>query len=243
MKKLSQKFILTSIRKDLEDLASHEKKEAQERFFKEEVKFIGCTLWDARKAGKKYIKMMKEDGWVYGDFLKLAEQLLKKRTFEERTVAFGMIESMTKHYRKSDFTIFESWLKKYVNNWAHCDHISPHIIGELVEIYPELKSKVFKWTKSNNRWVRRAAAVTYVIHGRRGRFHKQIFRTADALMSDADDMVQKGVGWMLKEASKADEKAVVKFLLKWKTKTSRLVLRYATEKVSAKNRKFVLSKN
>jgi 3-methyladenine DNA glycosylase AlkD len=152
-----------------------------------------------------------------------------------------MIEKFADEFRKKDFKVFERWLNRYVTNWAHCDHISPHIIGELVGRFPELHKDVFEWTKSKNRWVRRAAAVTYVIHGRKGRFHRQIFRTAEAMMGDADEMVQKGVGWMLKEASNADEDAVVKFLLRRTKRTSRLVLRYATEKVSAANRKLVLS--
>ena len=53
-------------------------------------------------------------------------------------------------------------------------------------------------------------------------------------------MNQKGLSWLLKETTRKHEKEVVKFLLKWKTKTSRLVLRYATEKVSYKNSKLVL---
>lgn len=57
-----------------------------------------------------------------------------------------------------------------------------------------------------------------------------------------DDMNQKGLSWLLKETTRKHEKEVVKFLLKWKTKTSRLVLRYATEKVSISNRKLVLIK-
>jgi 3-methyladenine DNA glycosylase AlkD len=195
-----------------------------------------------RTVARRYRKIMKEDGWMYDDFLNIAEQLLKKDTFEEKTVAFSMIASMKKDFRKSDFRIFERWLKKYVSNWAHTDDIAPHIIAEMVERWPELQADVFKWTKSKNRWVRRAAAVTYVPHGRRGRFHKQIFKTADAMLGDPDDMVRKGVGWMLKEASNFDERAVVKYLLPRREKTSRLVLRYATEKVSKKNRKLVLSR-
>lgn len=242
MKKLSQKFILSGIRKDLEKLASPKMKEGQERFFKEDVAFIGCKLSDVRIVAKRYSKLMADDGWTYDDFLKIAEELLRIQTFEERTVAFHMVERMNKHFRRSDFRIFERWLMKYVTNWAHTDHIAPHIIGEMVERWPELQTNVFKWTKSKNRWMRRAAAVTYVIHGRRGRFHEQIFKTADAMLGDSDDMVQKGVGWVLKEASNADEKAVVEFLLPRTARTSRLVLRYATEKVSSKNRKLVLAK-
>jgi 3-methyladenine DNA glycosylase AlkD len=49
-------------------------------------------------------------------------------------------------------------------------------------------------------------------------------------------MVQKGVGWMLKEASKRRPEEVRKYLLKWRQRTSALVLRYASEKLPAEKR-------
>jgi 3-methyladenine DNA glycosylase AlkD len=53
-------------------------------------------------------------------------------------------------------------------------------------------------------------------------------------------MVQKGVGWLLKETHARQPKAVVEFLEKWKKRTSRLLLRYAAEKMSEAERKRVL---
>jgi 3-methyladenine DNA glycosylase AlkD len=137
--------------------------------------------------------------------------------------------------------LFEGWLNKYVSNWANCDHVSNHLIGDVVEKYPKYINNLMKWTKSKNRWVRRSSAVSLIIPAKKGLFLKEIFKISDILMEDEDEMVQKGVGWLLKEASRKHEEEVVKFLLKWKAKTSRLVLRYATEKVSLKNRKLVLS--
>jgi 3-methyladenine DNA glycosylase AlkD len=244
MKKLSQNFILASVRKDLEAIATEEKREAEERFFKEHVNFIGCKVPEVRTVAQRHFKALEEDGWTYENFVRLSEELLKRQTFEEGVVAFYIMERVLSNSEKSDFEnfeIFERWLKSYVGNWAHCDELAPHLIGELVGKQPELAVRVFEWTKSKNRWVRRAAAVTYVIHGRKGRFHEKIFKTAEALIADGDEMVQKGVGWMLKCASEADEEEVVKFLLKWKNRAPRLVLRYAAEKMSAKNRKLALS--
>jgi 3-methyladenine DNA glycosylase AlkD len=145
--------------------------------------------------------------------------------------------------RETDFATFERWLSVYVNNWGHTDSIAPHIFGELVERYPKLTESIFKWTSSPNRWMRRASAVTYVLQARHGRFHDIVYRTADALLGDDDDMVRKGVGWMLKCASQADEKGVVEYLIRNRNKTSRLVLRYATEKVSPTNRILVLGRS
>ena len=44
-------------------------------------------------------------------------------------------------------------------------------------------------------------------------------------------MVQKGVGWLLKEASKKHPKEMREYLIKWKPKTSALILCYASEKL------------
>ena len=88
-----------------------------------------------------------------------------------------------------------------------------------------------KRTKSSNRRVKRAAAVTFIIPARRGRFLADIFEIATALLMDPDDMVQKGYGWMLKAASQSHEQEVFTYVMKYKTKMPRTSLRYAIEKM------------
>jgi 3-methyladenine DNA glycosylase AlkD len=226
----------------LKALSTKRMKEGQEQYFKHEIPFIGCSLWGARKVAKSVGRRLRGAGWTYDDVLALAEALLEKKTFEEKTVGLALVEEHERAFRKQDLRRFERWLRTHVTTWAHTDHIAPHLVAPLLERFPELNASVFKWTRARNRWVRRAAAVCYVIHGRRGRFHDEILRVAEALLEDEDDMVQKGVGWMLKEAAKADERAVVAFLMQRRDRAPRLVLRYATEKVGKRNRERVLGR-
>jgi len=239
---VSEKAVLAGIHKELLALATPEKKAAEERFFKEKVNFIGCTYVDINRIVDSYSKSLKHEGWTYDNVLALAERLMKTGTYEETAVGLGLVAKRASEFRKSDFATFERWLDGYVTNWAHTDTIGPHIIGELLGMHPDMAARVFGWTKSKNRWARRAAAVAYVIHGRRGRFHEQIFRTAEAMYADGDEMVQKGVGWMLKTTSQSDERAVVNFLQKHKRDMPRLVLRYAAEKLKPADRKLVMEK-
>jgi 3-methyladenine DNA glycosylase AlkD len=44
-------------------------------------------------------------------------------------------------------------------------------------------------------------------------------------------MVQKGVGWLLKEASKEHPDEIREYLLKWREEAPALILRYASEKL------------
>ena len=63
-----------------------------------------------------------------------------------------------------------------------------------------------------------------------------VFETADALLIDQDIMVQKGYGWMLKEASNHYPKEVFDYVMKNRREMPRTALRYAIEKLSPEHR-------
>ena len=87
------------------------------------------------------------------------------------------------------------------------------------------------WAKSDNRWVKRASAVTLIIPARQGKFLQDIFEIADILLLDRDDLVQKGYGWMLKATSEAHQNEVFEYVMKNKARMPRTALRYAIEKM------------
>ena len=58
-----------------------------------------------------------------------------------------------------------------------------------------------------------------------------IFEIADGLLTDRDDLVQKGYGWMLKAAAESHRLEVFGFVLRHKTTMPRTALRYAIEKM------------
>ena len=74
-------------------------------------------------------------------------------------------------------------------------------------------------------------AGSLIIPARRGKFLADIFEIADILLLDRDDMVQKGYGWMLKEASKPYQKEVFDYVMHHKAVMPRTALRYAIEKM------------
>jgi len=98
-------------------------------------------------------------------------------------------------------------------------------------MYPKYLENLKKWARSENRWVKRAAAVTLIIPARHGKFLKDIFEISDILLLDKDDLVQKGYGWMLKAASEAHQKEVFDYVMNNKDKMPRTALRYTIEKM------------
>ena len=90
--------------------------------------------------------------------------------------------------------------------------------------------------------VRRAAAVSLIYPVRKGLYLREVFKTALALLTDSHDLVQRGYGWMLKEASHKYQKEVFAFVMKNKASMPRTSLRYAIEKMPAPLRKQALNK-
>ena len=98
-------------------------------------------------------------------------------------------------------------------------------------MYPQYLSKLKEFAGSDNRWMRRASAVSLIIPARKGKFLNDILELADILLLDKDDMVQKGYGWMLKAASQAYQQEIFDYVISKKAVMPRTALRYAIEKM------------
>jgi len=110
-----------------------------------------------------------------------------------------------------------------------CDGFCNHTMGEFLEKYPDHIPELKEWAASGNRWMRRAAAVSLIIPAKHGKFPDESLEIADLLLTDGDDMVQKGYGWLLKEVSRKHTERVFRYVMENKRKMPRTALRYAIE--------------
>ena len=221
--------IIKNLRRDLINNADEKTRLSGERFFKEDVKLYGIKSAEVSLISKEHYKAIKDKSKP--NIFVLCDELWKSGYMEESFVACNWSYNMHKQYEPSDFYIFENWVNNYVGNWASCDTLCNHTVGTFVELYPEYLSGLKKWALSPNRWVKRASAVSLIVPARNGKFLTDIFEIADVLLSDKDDMVQKGYGWMLKAASQAHQQKVFKYVMKKKATMPRTSLRYAIEKM------------
>ena len=198
-------------------------------FFKEPIRVYGVRTPDFRRISRDYWQKVKH--LSREEVLELCEELLAVRNGEERGVAFDWAYRLRDQYRMADFSRFQRWLEQYVGNWAACDTLSTGVLAEMLLRFPPLLPRMKKWARSKNRWLRRAAAVVFIIPNRHGRFVDDAFETADALLEDPDDMVQKGYGWMLKEIANHDQRRVFDYVMKNRHRMPRTALRYAIEKM------------
>ena len=221
--------IITSIREELRQNSDEKTQKTTLHFFKEKIKFYGVKMPVASRIGKENFKFIKDKNKT--EIFNLCEELWQSGFIEESFIACEWSYYVHKDYQSNDFEIFERWVSEYVSNWASCDTLCNHTIGTIVDMYPEHLSGLKKWARSENRWMRRASAVSLIIPAREGKFLKDIFEIAERLLLDKDDLVQKGYGWMLKSASTAHQKEVFDYVIKKKAIMPRTALRYAIEKM------------
>jgi len=226
--------VIAKIRQVLEENSDSQTKAIGQTFFKEKVNSYGVKTAIVTKTAKACFREIRGIGKA--GIFELCEQLWQSGYMEESFVACNWSYSIRDDYEPDDFLVFERWANKYVSNWAACDTLCNHTIAAFVERYPEYVGELKRWSKSQNRWVRRASAVTLIIPARHGRFLRDIFEIADNLLLDSDDLVQKGYGWMLKAASEAHQREVFEYVMKNKARMPRTALRYAIEKMG-KDRK------
>lgn len=221
--------LIIEIRTELKRNADNKTRIQGEKFFRENVKIYGLRSAQTEQIGKEFYKTLpdKSKSLVF----QYCEELWKSGYMEESFIACNWSYNVKKQYEPSDFEVFGEWVNQYVTNWASCDTLCNHSVGTLVEMYPALLFGLKKWSKSKNRWMKRASAVSLIVPARKGLFLDDIFQIADILHSDPDDMVQKGYGWMLKASSQAHQKGVFDYVMKNKATMPRTSLRYAIEKM------------
>ena len=225
--------IIDNIRQTLIENVDAKALASSNRFYKkgEAAKVYGVRMANVSKIAKESFKQIKH--LSKQEIFDLCEKLWQTGYLEESVIACAWAEYLCTQYEPVDFKVFEHWVHRYLTNWADCDTLCNHTIGNFLMTYPEYISELKKWTQSPKRFVRRAAAVTLIVPARKGLFLNDIFEIADALLSDNDDLVQKGYGWMLKAASESDQAKVFDYVMSKKDTMPRTAFRYAIEKMPA----------
>ena len=219
--------VIVHIRKDLRNSADPAAQKTFQRFFKEEVQYYGVKVPIVRKIARKYWKEIKVKNKK--EIFSLCEELYRSNYCEEAFIVSHWAHLLADRYEREDLPVFRHWIDSHISNWAACDGFCNHTMGEFIEKYPEYVDELKQWTQSKNRWMRRAAAVSLIVPAKRGKFLSDVLEIADLLLTDNDDMVQKGYGWLLKEASRRHQKEVFDFVMRNRKSMPRTALRYAIE--------------
>jgi len=234
--------VYSKIEKDLKSLKNPLKIKIFKRFFKtgpgeygEGDQFLGLTMPQQRLIAQKFYKQVKLDD---------LDKLIKSPIHEYRMT--GLLILTYQYCEANDENkknIYQYYLnnKEMINNWDLIDVTCPKIVGEYLWFHQRDLKVIDRLIKSENLWDRRIAVMATYSFIRRGQFYP-FLNFAKILLTDKRDLINKVVGWMLREIGKKDLKALLNFLDINYQQMPRTMLRYSLEKLNPTQKDFYMGR-
>jgi 3-methyladenine DNA glycosylase AlkD len=213
-----------------------------ERYFRAEhgLRFYNIGTKPMR-AFARSIHAANRENWSIDDAMALADELISDPYLETKSVGIEIVACYRRDFEPKLLAQWKRWLSRnHSANWATTDAICGALIGPLLVKRPELAQQMRAWSKDRNMWVRRASIVALIPLVRRSAALHLAYEIAARLHDDEEDLIQKAVGWTLREAGKADMRRLERYLREHAPKIPRTTLRYAIERFPKTKRRELL---
>ena len=180
--------------------------------------------------------------WTVDAAVAFADVLIRDRYLDVKAVGIEVVRRRRREFVPRHLPIWKGWLADgHSANWATTDGICGYLIGPLLAAHPKLAGTMLSWSRHQSMWVRRAAAVGLLLPLRQGLGLDLVYLVARRLHADEEDLIQKAVGWMLREAGKVDSARLERYLKDHGPSIPRTTIRYAIEKMSDVKRRHFLA--
>ncbi len=224
-----------------EDIREYCKKHADKKYAKKHAKFF-IEGYDAYGLSKdifedKVHSLINDENISMRLILSTSKLLIKSGKFEEVSYAIRLLHELSDQYDEKTFSHIEQWFKIGIINWGHCDVLCVYQMTTLFEKKLITLDNLSDWRNAENKYQRRAVPVAMLVLLKMRKNYKSLFKFIEPLMMDTEKKVQQGLGWFLREAWKIKPKETETFLLKWKNDAPRTIFQYATEKMTAIEKK------
>jgi len=189
--------------------------------------FLGITVPEIRKTARHF------------SILPITEiqKLLASKIHEHRLVALEILVMQYEQAKdlKLKQQIVQTYIKnsKRINNWDLVDLSAPYILGDW--FLKRNKGLLYRFAVSKNIWQRRIAIISTSGFIKNNQYTDTL-KISKILLFDKHDLIQKAVGWMLREVGKKSLKTEKEFLNKYYKRMPRTMLRYAIERMSLKDK-------
>lgn len=198
-------------------------------------KFIGVRVPGIRAIAKQHPDLSPAD----------LNDLLDSEFHEHRFAALAILVAQYKRAALADREWFYDFYlaamrRGRINNWDLVDSSAEFIVGEY--LFDRDRDILFRLSRSGIVWERRIAVLStfaFIKHGDAS----TTLELAATLLDDKHDLIQKAVGWMLREVGKrVDRDLLVGFLREHAARMPRVMLSYATEHLSPAERVYFRSR-
>jgi 3-methyladenine DNA glycosylase AlkD len=196
---------------------------------------------DAMRALARSIYLAHRKDWSIDEAMAFANVLIRDRYLEAKSLGIEVVARYRRDFGPRLLAVWKRWLSdNHAANWATTDAIGCYLIGPLLVAHPELGARLRVWAGDRNLWVRRASIVGLIPGARKGGSLDLVYEIAGRLHADREDLMQKAVGWALREAGKTDMPRLERYLRTNGAAIPRTTLRYAIERFPEPQRRAIL---
>ena len=184
----------------------------------------------------------------YDDSIEVFRILTRVDVEEQKFAGFFFLNRFKKHFNENTVDVIREEYSKYCHTWSHCDSTGVRLLGPFLgkKGNETLAIKTInKWSNSDNLWIKRASMVILLkITMMKKDFDEvYVFSLVEKMLKFSEaNYIEKGIGWLLKTCSKYKPEVIIDYLSKNKKTLSRLILRYASEKLPKEKRAEILRK-
>jgi 3-methyladenine DNA glycosylase AlkD len=222
----------------IEKLSVHQSDEELkkiQRYFKSEAgqygegdQFLGVKMGLVFQTAKEFIEMPISE----------LEKMLENPVHEIRTGAVSIMDKASREKKISRERLkdlFDLYMRRHdrINNWDLVDLGCLYMTGSY--LFDKPRTILYELAKSNDIWERRTAILATCFFIKKGDVN-DTFNIAELLIEDEEDLVHKGVGWMLRFAGDKDQPRLLSFLDRYAAIMPRTMLRYTIEKLDKAQR-------
>jgi 3-methyladenine DNA glycosylase AlkD len=205
------------------ELKDEERAVNSKRYLKSSYAFYGLKVPEMRKICKDYKNL------DFYSALNLFDELWNSGNHEEMNCALFLLSHYSEKYPIEAWKFLLERIDK-AKSWDLTDELSSHILGKILEKRIDLMGDIKKLSESRNPWFRRISIVSTLPLIKKNKIELTL-RLAEKLVYDNDIYVQKGAGWMLREAGKKNRLAIREFIL-MHLDMKPTAFSYATEKMT-----------
>ena len=226
--------------KQLKSFSTPEELKKIQRYFKsgegqygEGDKFLGVRMGQVFALAKAFIELPPDE----------IEKLLESPLHEVRAGGLSIMDKQARNKKTPASRrqeLYDLYFRRMdrINNWDLVDLACPFVVGGY--LYDKPRAILYKLARSRNIWERRTAMIS-TLYFLRQRDVDDIFKIAELLLADDQDLIHKAVGGLLRGAGDIDRPRLLALLGRRAATMPRTMLRYAIEHLSKEERSHYLS--
>ncbi|MHA2036569.1 MAG: DNA alkylation repair protein [Promethearchaeota archaeon] len=242
--------IVSEIKVFLENNAPQLTKDQKSRMYKiinsNNPNFIG--LGNKHSEIEKFVRKIHiKFDLSYEDASKIFKSLIKSNVHDEKITGLFLLNRFKKNFNEKTIEMIQEVIPEYFDSWAITDTTMIRVVGPFLAKNgnEKLAENIIKeWSNSDYLWIRRASLVILlkIVMVKKEFYLDDVSKLVERMREDTEEYIHKGIGWLLKTCSNYEPDVIFEYLMNNKGNLSRLILRYASEKLPKDKRAQILRK-